>query len=61
MTVELDLVSRASISKAFATIRSEAGEPDVLVFNAGYLEGRESLRECRSRPGRCRPLPWHLW
>ena len=41
MTVELDLVSRASISKAFATIRSEAGEPDVLVFNAGYLEDRD--------------------
>jgi len=39
--VELDLVSRESISRAFATIRKEAGDPDVLVYNAGYLEGRE--------------------
>ena len=41
MTVELDLVSEASISAAFARIRSEAGDPDVLVYNAGYLEGRD--------------------
>ena len=27
--------------RAFATIRSAAGEPDVVVYNAGYLEGRE--------------------
>src|SRR5271168_78098 len=30
MTVELDLVSQESISTAFATIRREAGDPDVL-------------------------------
>jgi NAD(P)-dependent dehydrogenase (short-subunit alcohol dehydrogenase family) len=41
MIVELDLVSQDSISAAFATIRREAGDPDVLVYNAGYLEGRE--------------------
>ena len=41
MLVELDLVSRESISRAFATIRTEAGDPDVLVYNAGYLEGRD--------------------
>jgi len=41
MIVELDLVSRESISRAFATIRTQAGDPDVLVYNAGYLEGRE--------------------
>ena len=41
MIVELDLVSEESISGAFATIRSEVGDPDVLVYNAGYLEGRE--------------------
>src|SRR5437763_3197598 len=41
MIVELDLVSQDSIAAAFATIRSEAGEPDVLVYNAGYLEGRD--------------------
>ena len=41
MTVELDLVSRESISKAFAQIREQVGDPDVLVYNAGYLEGRD--------------------
>jgi NAD(P)-dependent dehydrogenase (short-subunit alcohol dehydrogenase family) len=41
MIVELDLVSQESISDAFATIRREAGDPDVLVYNAGYLEGRD--------------------
>jgi NAD(P)-dependent dehydrogenase (short-subunit alcohol dehydrogenase family) len=41
LIVELDLVSRESISQAFATIRAQAGDPDVLVYNAGYLEGRD--------------------
>ena len=41
MIVELDLASRDSISNAFAQIREEAGDPDVLVYNAGYLEGRD--------------------
>ena len=27
--------------KAFATIRAQAGDPEVLVYNAGYLEGRD--------------------
>jgi NAD(P)-dependent dehydrogenase (short-subunit alcohol dehydrogenase family) len=39
--VELDLASQDSISAAFATIRRDAGDPDVLVYNAGYLEGRD--------------------
>ena len=39
--VELDLASRDSISNAFAQIREWAGDPDVLVYNAGYLEGRD--------------------
>jgi NAD(P)-dependent dehydrogenase (short-subunit alcohol dehydrogenase family) len=39
--VELDLVSQESIAKAFAAIRERAGDPDVLVYNAGYLEGRD--------------------
>src|SRR5260370_11382340 len=39
--VELDLVSEASITKAFATIREQVGDPEVLVYNAGYLEGRD--------------------
>ncbi|MDA1076005.1 MAG: SDR family NAD(P)-dependent oxidoreductase, partial [Proteobacteria bacterium] len=38
--VELDLVSEQSIKNAFATIR-KAGEPEVLIYNAGYLEGRD--------------------
>ncbi len=41
MIVELDLVSRDSISNAFAQIRDQVGDPDVLVYNAGYLEGRD--------------------
>jgi NAD(P)-dependent dehydrogenase (short-subunit alcohol dehydrogenase family) len=41
MIVELDLVSPASISQAFATIRERVGDPDVVIYNAGYLEGRE--------------------
>ncbi len=39
--VELDLVSRESIARAFETIRTQAGDPEVLVYNAGYLEGRD--------------------
>ncbi|MDX2156907.1 MAG: SDR family oxidoreductase [Hyphomicrobiaceae bacterium] len=41
MTVELDLVSQESIASAFATIRREVGDPHVLIYNAGYLEGRD--------------------
>jgi len=41
MTVELDLVSPDSIAKAFATIRERVGDPHVVVYNAGYLEGRD--------------------
>lgn len=40
-TVELDLSSETSVQGAFATIRQEAGDPDVVVLNAGYLEGRD--------------------
>mgnify|MGYP003325272682 FL=1 len=39
MISELDLVSDHSISSAFETIRSKIGNPDVLIYNAGYLEG----------------------
>ncbi len=39
--VELDLVSHDSIAQAFAQIREQAGDPHVLIFNAGYLEGRD--------------------
>ena len=41
MIVELDLVSEQSISSAFASIRREAGDPGVLIYTAGYLEGRD--------------------
>jgi NAD(P)-dependent dehydrogenase (short-subunit alcohol dehydrogenase family) len=41
LIVELDLASDESVRNAFATIRQEAGDPDVLVYNAGYLDGRE--------------------
>lgn len=41
LVVELDLVSEDSIRAAFATVRDAVGEPDVLVYNAGYLEGRD--------------------
>ena len=41
VVVELDLSSRESISGAFAEIREKAGEPDVLVYNAGYIDGRD--------------------
>jgi NAD(P)-dependent dehydrogenase (short-subunit alcohol dehydrogenase family) len=41
MIVELDLVSQESIVTAFATIRREAGDPEIVVYNAGYIEGRE--------------------
>jgi len=39
--VELDVSSENSISDAFGKIRSEAGEPEALIYNAGYLDGRE--------------------
>jgi NAD(P)-dependent dehydrogenase (short-subunit alcohol dehydrogenase family) len=48
MVVELDLVSQDSIAAAFATIRREPSDPDVLVYNAGYLEGRD-LQGARSQ------------
>ena len=41
MTVELDLVSEDSIKAAFQAIRDTWGEPEVVVLNAGYLEGRD--------------------
>lgn len=41
MIVELDLARQESVASAFATIRSEAGDPEVVIYNAGYLEGRD--------------------
>ncbi|MGE0698607.1 MAG: SDR family oxidoreductase [Hyphomicrobiaceae bacterium] len=39
--VELDLVSHASIQSAFARIRTDTADPEVVIYNAGYLEGRD--------------------
>ena len=39
--VELDLSQQDSVTSAFATIRENAGDPDVLIYHAGYLEGRD--------------------
>lgn len=39
--VELDLTSQDFVAAAFATIRRDAGDPDVVIYNAGYLEGRD--------------------
>jgi NAD(P)-dependent dehydrogenase (short-subunit alcohol dehydrogenase family) len=41
MIVELDLSRQDSIAAAFAAIRNKAGDPHVLIYNAGYLEGRD--------------------
>ena len=41
MVVELDPAKQESIAAAFTTIRKEAGDPHVVVYNAGYLEGRD--------------------
>jgi NAD(P)-dependent dehydrogenase (short-subunit alcohol dehydrogenase family) len=41
LVVELDVSSQDSIAKAFDTIRREAGDPLILIYNAGYLEGRD--------------------
>jgi len=41
LIVEMDLVSQASITRAFATIRERVGDPHVVIYNAGYLEGRD--------------------
>lgn len=39
--VELDLVSEQSINAAFERIRTSLADPEVVVLNAGYLEGRD--------------------
>ncbi|MDG1206625.1 MAG: SDR family oxidoreductase [Pseudomonadales bacterium] len=39
--VELDLAKVDSITQAFSDIRAQYGDPEVLIYNAGYLEGRD--------------------
>jgi NAD(P)-dependent dehydrogenase (short-subunit alcohol dehydrogenase family) len=41
LIVEMNLVSQASITQAFATIRERVGDAHVVIYNAGYLEGRD--------------------
>jgi len=41
LAVELDVTSEQSIAEAFARIRKEAGEPEVVIYNCGYFEGRD--------------------
>src|SRR3546814_11173847 len=45
MVVELDLMSQDSIAAAFERIRTEAGDPEVVIYNAGYSEGRSLPKE----------------
>src|SRR5579875_736425 len=47
MIVELDLVSQDSIANAFSTIRREAGDPDVLIYNAGIWKAA-NFRQTRN-------------
>ncbi|WP_275559130.1 SDR family oxidoreductase [Streptomyces sp. 5-6(2022)] len=41
MAVEMDAGSHESVSSGFKLIREFAGDPDVLIYNAGYMAGRE--------------------
>lgn len=41
LTVELDVVDEDSIVRAFAEVRERVGDPEVVVYNVGYLEGRD--------------------
>lgn len=45
MIIELDLGSHESIIAAFETIRQEAGDPDFVLYNPGYSEGRTLPKE----------------
>lgn len=41
LPVELDVSDGSSIAAAFAEIRATVGDPEVLIYNAGYMAGRE--------------------
>ncbi|MGB0621856.1 MAG: SDR family oxidoreductase [Myxococcota bacterium] len=40
-TIEMDVVSPESIEAGFAAVRNDVGDPDVVIYNVGYLEGRD--------------------
>jgi NAD(P)-dependent dehydrogenase (short-subunit alcohol dehydrogenase family) len=42
---ELDVGSVESVTSTFKTIREEVGAPEVLIYNAGYMAGRELPEE----------------
>lgn len=39
--VELDLASDRSVAEAFELVRSQVADPEVVVYNAGYIDGRD--------------------
>lgn len=41
LIVELDVGQEESVRTAFARIRAAAGEPEAVIYNAGYMDGRE--------------------
>lgn len=41
MIVELDLTSVQSVSLAFEAIRTSVGDPEVVIYNAGSMSGRD--------------------
>ena len=40
-TVEMDVVEAESITAGFAAVADSVGAPDVVIYNVGYLEGRD--------------------
>ncbi|MCR9093022.1 MAG: SDR family oxidoreductase [bacterium] len=40
-TTEMDVVEADSITAGFADVTSSIGAPDVVIYNVGYLEGRD--------------------
>ncbi|CAM9495968.1 unnamed protein product [Discosporangium mesarthrocarpum] len=40
-TIEMDVVSPDSIAAGFAAVADFVGPPDVVIYNVGYLEGRD--------------------
>jgi NAD(P)-dependent dehydrogenase (short-subunit alcohol dehydrogenase family) len=41
LIVEMDLANKRSVGEAFASIREQASDPEVVIYNAGYSHGRE--------------------
>lgn len=41
LVIDMDVSAPESISQGFAEIRHAVGEPEVLIYNAGYMAGRD--------------------